>query len=220
MTEKTAAEVCAVSEKQKKILCLGDSNTFGYDPAGRLGGAYPPEISWIGRLQSGGWQVINNGINGSRVPVQSEFSAFAALIESRRPLDLIMIMYGTNDVLQEDSAQKTGERMAQFLSFARRSADGTPLLLVAPPPLSYGDWVQDAAIIEESRRLSGVYRRIADTQKVLFADAGAWAVSLAFDGVHFTPEGHEAFFRGLVQSLKETKGEGGISTESLRAQQR
>ncbi len=190
-----------MNEKQRRSLCLGDSNTFGYDPSGQPAFVYPPKIRWTGRLQSSGWTVFNSGINGSRVPVQSEFPALSALIESKQPLDVITIMYGTNDLLQGDTALKVGDRMAIFLSAAHNSAGSAAILLIAPPQLTFGDWVQDAAIIDESRRLSDVYRKIAQEKGIAFADAGKWGVALTFDGVHFTAEGHEAFFHGLEQAL-------------------
>ena len=37
---------------------------------------------------------------------------------------------------------------------------------------------------------------------IRFADAGTWNISLAYDGVHFTAQGHKAFAAGLLEELK------------------
>ena len=61
-------------------------------------------------------------------------------------------------------------------------------------------------LIDESERLGGLYRSLAGKLGIAFADAGDWDVALTFDGVHFSPEGHAAFAKGLAQAL-ETIGQ-------------
>ncbi len=195
-----------MSEKNRRILCLGCSNTYGYDPQAQLSARYPPEVRWTGRLQAAGWQVLNRGMNGSMVPALGELRVFADLIGSLQPLNAVTVMFGTNEMLRGVSAHITGERMAQFLSAIRESAAQAALILIAPPPVTYGDWVQSPSVIRESMALAAHYRQIAEEQGICFADAGQWGIPLAFDGVHFTPEGHAAFFAGVDQLLKTIMG--------------
>ena len=42
-------------------------------------------------------------------------------------------------------------------------------------------------------------------QGVFFEDAGQWGIDLAFDGVHYLPEGHRTFARSLLQRLEQYK---------------
>lgn len=49
--------------------------------------------------------------------------------------------------------------------------------------------------------LAGLYRALAERLGIRFADAGAWGVSLAYDGVHLTGPGHRAFAAGLRRAL-------------------
>ena len=58
------------------------------------------------------------------------------------------------------------------------------------------------ALVEASRTLAQRYRALAGALGIPFADAGAWEVELAFDGVHFTPRGHQAFARGMDRALR------------------
>ena len=50
----------------RRIFCIGDSNTWGYDPRSYVGGRYPGMCRWTGRLS--GWEIVNDGINGARIP--------------------------------------------------------------------------------------------------------------------------------------------------------
>ena len=92
--------------------------------------------------------------------------------------------------------------MERFLPLVRANAQHAAVLLLAPPHVTWGDWVQSAAVIRASEALGTRYQALAAAQGAAFADAGAWGVALSFDGVHFTPEGHAAFFRGLLQALE------------------
>ena len=192
-----------MNEKKKRLLCLGNSNTWGYDPRGAFGGRYPKSVRWTGRLEETGWEVLNRGMNGGLVPREGEYPAFLDLIDSLRPLDTVTVMFGTNDVLQGGGAAAAAERMERFLRAVRERFADLPVLLIAPPPVTFGDWVQSEGVIRESAALSGEYRRTAAALGVRFADAGTWGVGLTFDGVHFTQEGHAAFFEGIRQALTE-----------------
>ena len=49
----------------RRILCLGDSNTWGFDPRSYGGDRYPPEIRWTDRLAAAGRAVVNAGLNAA-----------------------------------------------------------------------------------------------------------------------------------------------------------
>lgn len=185
------------------LLCIGDSNTFGYDPHSYFGSRYPAEVRWTDRLT--GWKVINCGINGLTVPAES--SAFTDLIRNKAP-DLVTVMLGCNDLLAGESAEKTASRMEAFLTAVRET--GTQVLLIAAPHMQPGEWVRSESLIEASRKLKDLYREIADREGILFADAGEWNVEMTFDGVHFSSAGHEAFAKGLEERLKEVANDDDI----------
>ena len=77
------------------------------------------------------------------------------------------------------------------------------ILLIAPPPMTLGEWVPDQTLVESSRILARCHRDLADRLDFRFADAGNWNVSLAYDGVHFTEQGHRAFADGLYQEVTQ-----------------
>lgn len=173
-----------------KILCIGDSNTYGYDPRAYIGGRYPAEVRWTDHLE--GCEVINCGLNGMTVPRGR--TRYPGLIRTEGP-DLVTVMLGTNDLCSGLSAGQIAERMEAFLSTIIDA--GSPVLLISPPVLQFGDWVMDEEKIEESQELGDAYRDLADRMGCHFADAGKWDIDVTFDGVHFSPAGHAGFGREL-----------------------
>ncbi len=187
----------------KYLCCLGDSNTWGYDPRSFLGSRYPKNIRWTGRLEQLGYSVENDGMNGACIP--SDGASAASWVEKQGRVDLCIVMYGSNDLLNGCSAEEAGIRMEQFLSeFCRCSS--VPVLLLAPVPMKPGEWVQGDAVITASEQLRDCYRRAAEKTGVYFADAGEWQVELGYDGVHFSEAGHYAFAEGLSRVLQQIPG--------------
>ena len=186
----------------KRILCFGDSNTFGCDPRSYLGSQYPDNVRWTRLLRGMGWEAVNYGQNGLRVPRGSQFPAIIDQLRRAVPADAVTVMLGGNDLLNGISAEETAAWMEALLRCMKEHAGDVVLLLIAPPPLRFGDWVQTQELIDESERLGGLYRRLAGKLDIAFADAGEWDVTLTFDGVHFSPEGHAAFAKGLAEALE------------------
>ncbi|MDO5491478.1 MAG: GDSL-type esterase/lipase family protein [Bacillota bacterium] len=180
--------------RKRTILCIGGSNTFGYDPRSYLGSRYPAEVRWTDRLA--GWKVINCGVNGMTVP--REAGVYLQAIRGNVP-DLIIVMLGINDLLEGKTAAQTADRMESFLSSL--SGAGIPILLIAPPRLQSGEWIQDGSLTEESLKLGEQYRELAERTGCRFADAGEWEIEMTFDGVHFSSAGHLVFAEKLEDCL-------------------
>ena len=175
------------------VICFGDSNTYGHDPRGYFGGRYDPDSRWVDILAAEtGWTVYNMGQNGREIPSASP--AFPA------DTDLLIVMLGTNDLLQGRSPEQAAERLERFL--AAIPLDQNKILLIAPPPVSLGAWVPSPQLIDESRAFARLCQALAEQLGILFADAGRWDIPLAYDGVHFTEQGHRAFAIKLLEELK------------------
>ena len=180
------------------ILCFGDSNTYGYDPRSPFGDRYGAEHRWVDRLAASlGCVCINAGENGREIPEREwEIRYFDRLVETHHP-DCVIVMLGSNDLLQGNPVETVVSRMETFLE----KTDRTSLLLIAPPPMQRGEWVSSQGLIDASSALRCGYKALTERLGVRFADAGAWNIPLTFDGVHFTEEGHRAFAEGLVNYL-------------------
>lgn len=191
-------------ENGMRILCYGDSNTFGHDPRSMIDSRYPREVRWPGRLAIMGCTVDNLGLNGREIPAtEAEIEAAIAQLCAHLPQDRVLIMLGTNDILKGTAlrAEDAAARMERFLRRLLPALEGTPLLLIAPPPMARGVWVRQPELITESARLGACYAPMAQALGVDFADAGKWDIPLIVDGVHFTAEGHARFAKGVAEAL-------------------
>ena len=183
-----------------KILCFGDSNTYGYDPRSYFGGQYDPAYRWVDLLAGKlGCTAVNAGEVGREIPVrETERLRFARLLRDQKP-DLLIIMLGTNDLLQGHSPEAAALRMEDFLT--RIDWDPGKILLIAPPPMKLGFWVPTQELADASKELGAAYQALSGRLGIRFADAGAWQIALTFDGVHLAPEGHAAFAENLFRCI-------------------
>ena len=97
-----------------KVLCFGDSNTYGFDPRSFFGERYDSKNRWTDLLAyKTGWEIINAGLCGRSVP--HDISA-ARLVQQYAPVDILIIMLGTNDLLQGLSAKDTCRQNGSLLN--------------------------------------------------------------------------------------------------------
>lgn len=179
-----------------RLLCIGDSNTWGYDPRSYFGGRYPADARWVDLLSRlTGWDCVNLGENGRSIPA--------------RPLDIeldgdkrAVVMLGSNDLLNGAGAVVCAARLERFLGGCRQGN----VLIISPAPFVRGSWVDSDALVLASREMAGEYRRAASRLGQHFADAAEWGVELCFDGVHFTEDGHRAFAAGLAGAAERAWG--------------
>ena len=192
----------------RTIFCFGDSNTYGYDPRSYLGDRYPREVRWTGLLaEHPGWRVENLGQNGRSIPCRpGELAQLRNQLEDFGPLDVLTVMLGSNDLLQPHgfTAGDTAARMEVFLRqlLPAFSWGKSRLLLVCPPPMRPGTWVQEERLLAESAALGDAYGALARRLGIAFADTRGWGIPLLFDGVHFSPEGHRRFAREIARVLE------------------
>jgi lysophospholipase L1-like esterase len=212
----------------KTILCYGDSNTWGYNPRG---GRYGPETRWpmamasllnggsIAPKSDGGFWVVEEGLNGRTTcledPVEGDRNGLRQMIpilRSHRPLDLVVVMLGTNDLKHRfnPSPFEVSHGAQLVAKTALKSecgrSDGEPkVLLVSPPPLvdapAFRQIVAENAI-EISQKLPAYYRACAKECGALFFDAGTAVSSSEVDGVHWEAEGHLSFARAMAEEVR------------------
>ena len=147
----------------RRLLCYGDSNTYGYDPRSYLGGRYPDSVRWTALLRQYGWQVCDRGENGRSIPSSDREISMTVQSLCRMDVDILTVMLGSNDLLQmpSPSAEECAERMERFLTTLLHE-DGWDksrnILLIAPPPMALGAWVQDEETTAASHRLAECYK--------------------------------------------------------------
>ena len=191
-----------------RILCYGDSNTWGYD--GRDRSRFEEDVRWTGRLQRAlgdGYTVIEEGLNGRTTvfddPLEEGLNGYLYLrpcLHTHKPLDLMLLMLGTNDCKQRFLAtpQTIAAGIGRLLDKALSEPvwRGRPnILVMAPPPIEPGCETSEVAgemgiCVEKSRALAPLYERAAAERGCAFVDL-APAVSMNHvDYMHMDPESH------------------------------
>lgn len=208
----------------KTILCYGDSNTWGADPAS--GNRFPKAVRWTGVLQrelGDAFAVIEEGLGGRTTvfddPIYDYRNGKEYLIPclySHAPLDMVAIMLGTNDLQLRfaRSAADIASGAGVLVGIAQRSGAGPyggapKVLLMAPPPLGKLS-VDDLELFEggeaKSRRFAQQYRRVATSWGCEFLDAGDVIVSSDLDGVHFEASEHQKLGWAVAEVVRKMLG--------------
>jgi lysophospholipase L1-like esterase len=207
----------------KRILCYGDSNTWGYDPVTQ--DRFEGDRRWtrvLAQELGGGYEVIEEGLNGRTTvwndPIEGYKNGHEYLIpclETHHPLDLVIIMLGTNDLKKRfsvsawDIAHGAGVLVREVQkSEAGRQGQPPPVLLLAPPPTTtlteFADMFEGAG--QKSKKLSQEYSRIAKELDCAYLDTADVIVSSELDGIHFEGEEHRKLGKALVAKVKELIG--------------
>lgn len=207
----------------KTILCYGDSNTWGSDPAGK--GRFPYEQRWVTVLQrrlGEGYLVIPEGLGGRTTvwddPIEGHKNGSVYLppcLASHKPLDLVVIMLGTNDLKMRFSvpASDIARGAGVLVDIVRKSETGVngappPVLLIAPPPVSTltGFAEMFAGAEAKSKMLGRYYRQIAQEKNCAFLNAGDVIVSSELDGIHFEAEEHRKLGEAVASAVTAILG--------------
>ena len=187
-----------------KILCFGDSNTYGYDPRSYFGGQYPVQHRWVDLLaQKLNCKAVNAGENGREIPRwDGELQGFDLMLSNQKPLDLLLVMLGGNDLLQGNPVEAAAQRMENFLS--RIPLEQSQIVLIGPPRMQPGAWITDDRLLDDCVRLNTAYRTVAERLGIRFVDATNWEIEATFDGVHYSEKGHQTFAEQLFLSLSRS----------------
>lgn len=207
----------------KTILCYGDSLTWGYNAEGP--GRHPYEDRWPSVLQArlgDKTRVIAEGLNGRTTAFDDWLSGadrngariLPTLLTTHAPLELIVILLGTNDMKPFVSGRAIGAKQGmQRLVDIIRGHDypldeaAPAILLVAPPPLCDTGSADFAAMfgegIAESRKLAPLYAQLAKDIGCAFFDAGSVAKTTPLDGVHLDAESTRAVGEALAPRVRQ-----------------
>lgn len=194
----------------KKLIFFGDSNTYGYDLRGFLGGRYPEDMIWTSIVQkalSNEYEVINEGQNGRPLPSNSSF-LFKKLVSEISPDDYLVMMLGTNDILLalDPDPIAPAIQLEQNLKYIQENCKGH-FILIAPPYIS--DIYPDLKEYHQySIEMNSSFMRLAKSFDIPAFDAGTWDIPMGTDGVHFSVEGHKLFAKKFLDNFKNLANEG------------
>jgi lysophospholipase L1-like esterase len=204
----------------KTVLCYGDSNTWGYEPAS--GDRFSEDLRWPGVLArelGSEFRVIEEGLNARTTvredPVEEYKNGKDYLrpcLESHRPLDVVIIALGVNDLKARffASASDAADGAGILVTIAQRSGagpDGSPpaVLLMAPPPVGRLTELAEmfAGAEEKSRGFARQYRRVAEKYGCELLDAGEQVRASDLDGIHLEVGEHRKLGEAVAARVKE-----------------
>jgi lysophospholipase L1-like esterase len=210
----------------KSIMCFGDSNTWGFNPEN--GNRYRYEERWTSVLQKAlgdNYLVIPEGFNGRTtaltdpiIKCRNGLKVLPSIIGSHYPIDLLVIMLGTNDTKTffRQPVDAIGRGIESLVvaacgkGYGGENAD-PEILIVSPAPVTGGDRKRAAFDIRQfagdamakSRELALEYEERAKTMQCAFFDAAQVAAVSPIDGVHLTRESHKALGVALAKVIAE-----------------
>lgn len=207
----------------KRIICFGDSNTWGFVP-GSDGERYPAEVRWPGVLAARlgeAYTVIEEAQNG-RTTVWDDPTEeidkngsrhLPIVLESHKPVDLVVIMLGTNDLKNHFNqnahtiAQGAGTLVDRVLSSEAGPGNSAPaVLLISPAPVSdghcpFGHLFDNAPA--RSRNFAEAYLEIAEEYGIPFLNAGLHASCPEPDCIHIDDTGHRALGEAVATKVRD-----------------
>ncbi|HSX02743.1 MAG TPA: SGNH/GDSL hydrolase family protein [Candidatus Saccharimonadia bacterium] len=210
------------------ILCYGDSNTWGQKPDKT--GRYVADVRWTGLLQQAlgaSYYIIEEGLSSrttdldySRKPGRNGRTYLEPCLDSHMPLDLVILMLGTNDFKIEfhRSAAEIARAIGGLVELIQAKTAGNDgdspaqVLLVSPILLDdtasdfskfYTDtYNHDSAL--KSQQLAAALEPVARAANCAFIDA-AQIAQAGDDGIHFSIEAHAALAEALGVKIKDMK---------------
>lgn len=216
----------------KRIMIYGDSNTWGWIPV--LTGTtsrYPGAVRWTGVLRAAlgpEYEVIDEGLSARTTDVPDptlpqisgaglDGSAYLpAALASHLPLNLVVIMLGTNDTKKMfgRTPLRISLGMGKLIDIVAHTQGGVgtgypapKVLVLCPPPL--GTVAPEARAerwaggVEKSKALPPYYEAIAKAGKAEFLDVGTLTATDGIDGIHLTPAAHKALGTSVSKKVKE-----------------
>ncbi len=210
----------------KSILCYGDSNTYGLMPD--LQNRYPRDVRWTGVLQKllgEDYYIIEEGLGGRTTvwddPVEEYKNGKKYLLpclDSHKPLDLVIVMLGTNDLKGRYSLSpyEVGGGMENLVKILLKSDAGIgfkppKVLLAAPVPIhSVGRAMDlDQMIPDMEKRssmLSYYYKDIAGRYGIPYIDPAGEIELNNIDGIHYSEKGHMRMAELMKEKIVEILG--------------
>ncbi len=198
-----------INPTSKRILCFGDSNTWGYIPA--TGKRYPVGVRWTSLLQEKlgiGYEIIEEGLNSRTTDIddpkhkgKNGFTYLRPCLETHDPIDLIILMLGTNDMKERFNREplRIAEGIENLIKDIKEYAIEEEtielqVIIVSHPLVDEtveGVKEKYLGAGEKSTKLGELYEQVAKKFNYKFIDISKVVSPSKKDGYHLEPESHQ-----------------------------
>ena len=203
-----------------RILCYGDSNTWGY-VSGTDHQRYGENERWtriLGQKLGDIFEIIEEGLN-SRTLISNDprpgkegkngYEYLIPCLDTHDPIDLVVIMLGTNELKKSynKTIEEIGELFEKYfvktiLNRKSQCENKYPKLLIIAPPLAKDDGSgKYEGAFEKSSRFNEIYGEIARRNNCYFVDNDL--LTTGVDCVHLTVESHKILAEKIYEKIME-----------------
>ncbi|MDD3647384.1 MAG: SGNH/GDSL hydrolase family protein [Candidatus Dojkabacteria bacterium] len=213
--------------KAKRILCYGDSNTWGWVP-GKMGNKrFPIDKRWPGILQTflgNSYEVIEEGL-GARttqfhdprpeLPQRNGLESLPIVLETHLPLDLVILMLGTTDTKEMFgvSPEKISEGLKKLIhtikDFKVLESTPSPKILIVVPPIVKEDTNFASKLFTggtaKGNTLKKLYAQVAIDNDCLFLDPTSECPVDENEGVHLTEKSHKKLAEMTFEKIESAR---------------
>ena len=197
----------------KKILCYGDSNTFGYNPCDAS--RYDEHTRWTAILQNilgDEYEVIEQGMCDRTGIADNDkglaFSAqkhFPACMFEVKEVDILVLWLGTNDLQFKYNLplEKIEKGLEKLIKIAQDNTEKIVLI----PSVELSDNILDGYFrcqfdnisVLKSKEMSKIFTKLSEIYNLEYFDINKFVKPSETDGLHYDAEGH----RIIAQKLSE-----------------
>lgn len=200
----------------KKILCYGDSNTFGYNPAD--GSRFDEKTRWTALLQESlgsDYEIIEEGACDRTGIADNDkgfmFSAqrhFPKTITKLKDIDLLILAIGTNDL--QFKYDLTVHQFENGLEKLIVTAKNKVRRIILIPPVvlrenvleGFFNFQFDETSVSKSKKIGKIYRKLSNIYGLDYFDLNDYVKPSNTDGLHYDSEGHKIISTKLTDYIK------------------
>ena len=204
----------------KKVLCFGDSNTYGFIPQSGL--RYDKNTRWTGVLQSlcgSDFSIIEAGCNNRTAfvdnPAGAEQTGYKILPEyfTKDYFDIVVLAIGINDLqlFFRPTLEEFEQGIEKLIKITKDLSPNAKIILVCPSKLDLAgiksgvfSFQFDEISVEKSYHLPQIYKKLAEYLACKLVDLNVIAKVSPLDGLHFSAESHKTIAENLYKNLKQT----------------
>ena len=201
----------------KKIICYGDSNTFGFNA--KDGSIFDENTRWTSLLQKNlgaEYEVVNEGMydrtgfsDNPRGDLFSGPKHFLEMLSKTDNIDLLILAIGTNDLQSQYniSFDTIENGLRNLVNLAKTKVKN----IIIIPPVKLDERILKGAFntqfdetgVEKSKKVGQIYRQIADENGCEIFDINEFTTPSDYDGLHYDENSHRLIAEKLAEFIKK-----------------
>lgn len=199
----------------KRILCFGDSNTYGYNP--HNGSRYDKNTRWTGVLQKlagENYKILEAGGNNrtafSDNPDGIQFTGYKLLPEYlKENYETIILAIGINDlqIFYNPTIEEFENGIRAFVSGIVEKTPDSDIIILSPSHITENilksnfRFLFDEISIEKSKKITPIYEKIAKEYNCKLLDLNKLVNTSKIDGLHYEAEEHNKIAESVIKLI-------------------